>query len=92
LDAYVHDKADVLLRESRKSLNGRVSYYPLLRGTDDQRFTLDDAYKVYYKIVKKCIKLHNEEKLAIKKLKRKYSLWAKINLLGIIIDKLKKSK
>ena len=92
LDVYVKDKANVLLRESRKSLKGKDIYYPKLRGTDDQRFTLDEAVQFYYKIVKKYIKLHKEEEKAKAEIKKKYSLWVKINFVGAIIRKLKKVK
>lgn len=91
LDVYVRDKADVLLRESRKGVNGRIMYFPKLRGTDEQRFTLDDSIKIYYKVVKKCIKLHKEEEKDLKSIKRKYSIWTKINFIGAIIGKIKKS-
>jgi hypothetical protein len=92
LESYVSDKAHALLRESRKSINAKVRFYPMLRGTDEHRFSLDDATKVYYKIVKKYIKLHGEEEKALRELKRQYSIWTKINIVGSIINKLKKSK
>lgn len=90
LNTYTKDKADVLLRESRKALNGKVMYYPLLRGTEDERFKLEDAEKFYAKIVRKSIKLQKQEKAEIKKLKKKYSIWSKINFIGMLINKFSK--
>lgn len=92
LTAYVEDKAEVLLRESRKSINGKISYYPLLRGTDERRFTLAESQTIFMKIVKKCIKLHKDEQADFDKLKRQYSIWAKINIFAGIMNKLKRSK
>lgn len=90
LEQYIKDKADVLLRESRKSINGRIMYYPMLRGTEEKRFTVEQSEKFFGKIVKKSIKLYSQEQEEIKKLKKKYSLWTKINFIGALINKFKK--
>lgn len=92
LSIYIADKSNVILRESRKSINGKMMYYPLLIGTDEERFTEKDAITVYSKIVMKYKKLHEQEKQEFIKLKKKYSIWTKINLLGALITKIKKSK
>ena len=91
LEVYVRNKAEVLLRESRKSINGKISYYPTLRGTDEQRFNIEDAKNIYHKIVRKYIKLHREEETDLKKLKLEYSIWTKINIVGAFINNIKKS-
>ena len=90
LDRYIADKSNVILRESRKSVSHKEMYFPTLRGTDEQRYSANDAEKFFKKVVDKAIYESNQEKLAIKKLKKKYSLWTKINFVGAILNKLKK--
>jgi hypothetical protein len=90
LQIYITDKSDVLLRESRKSINARRMYYPKLSGTEEVRFSVSDSTKFYGKIVHKSIKLQAQEKAEIKKLKHKYSIIAKLNLIKIIMDKFSK--
>ncbi len=90
LDVYIADKSAVLLSNSRSYIHQRSHYYPLLRGTDEKRFPSDLANKFYGKIVRKAIKISNDQKDEIKKLKQKYSFWAKINFIGNLYKKLKK--
>ena len=90
LNVYIEDKSAVLLSNSRSYINQRSNYYPLLRGTDDERFPPELATKFYGKIVRKAIKISNDQKEEVKKLKQKYSFWAKINFIGNLYKKLKK--
>jgi len=87
LNVYIQEKSEVLLRESRKSINSKISYYPLLRGTDEKRFTIINARTIFAQIVNQCIKLHKEEHADIDKLKRQYSIWAKFNIFAKITNK-----
>lgn len=90
LSIYINEKAVSLLEDSRRHINDKTMYYPSLRGTDNQRFTVEQARAFFDKVVRKSIKLYRQEKEEIKKLKKKYSLWSKINFIGALINKFKK--
>ncbi len=84
LDLYICTKAEILLAYSRKRINLRKQYFPLLEGTEDKRFNLDDAITFYRKVVNKSIVIKSNEKDEIKALKAKYSILSRINILSIV--------
>lgn len=90
LKVYIEDRARSLLGESRKKIEEKMVHYPSLRGTAEERFGMSEATEFFSKVVHKSIKLNKDEKEEIKQLKKKYSLIAKINFVGAIINKLKK--
>lgn len=90
LTVYIREKSLAILEDSRKNINDKSMYYPSLRGTDEKRFSVEQARTFFDKVVRKSVKLYQKEKEDIKELKKKYSLWAKINFIGAIINKFKK--
>jgi len=87
MNIYITDKAEFLLRKSRKLINERYYLYPLLRGTDDERFTLQDSEMFYRKIIEKAISVKNDETKDLLLLKKQYSVLEKINFIKRLYKK-----
>ena len=69
LNDYIQEKAKILLNYSRKKLDSKSSNYPLLKGTEEQRFTAEDTVLALTRIIKKAIEIKDEEVEEIKKLR-----------------------
>ncbi len=69
LNYYIDEKATILLNYSRKKLDSKSSNFPLLKGTEEQRFTHEDTVAAITRIVKKSKEIKDEELAEIKKLR-----------------------
>jgi hypothetical protein len=78
LEEYINGKSHVLLTSSRAEVSKYYHFFPLLRGTDDDRFNLENTKGVYRRIVVKVISLNNEQAEELKILKHKYDFWHKL--------------
>ena len=87
LEAYIEEKADTLLRSTRKKINQRIYFYPLLKNTDEQRFTLDEAVKFTGKIIRKAIAVKKDEVADVAKIREKYSITTKLKVWSKLLKK-----